>query len=358
MLSLLVLLMERVERNKSTKPKRDRDVGRKYKSGNEKKQVKAKTDKLISELPRLSKWFKGPPKEAHLEIVAEQPNCSTDNFSYDNVSEDVGDAAGDDVDEDDADTCNEQIATVYGGDSDNEVEIPRNVMIDIYPNDIGLWPEKIDEGLRCYWLEKGSADCRHSHENFENSAVTYKDRVRHCTKSLFTRKHTLTGETIDLTWLCYSKSSGKVYCFICKLLSPSESLFITGFNDWENSRAKIESHSRSDEHRQALTDCTIRKSISGRIDKNLVIQFEKECSYWRIVISRCVDVVKFLCERGLALRGKDEITGSVHNGNFLGIIELLSKYDIFMANHIENMQIKGRGIHLTFPIIFMRKLSK
>ena len=180
MLSLfLVLLMERMERNKGTKPERDRDVGQKYKSGNEKKQVKAKTDKLILELPRLSKWFKGHPKVAHLEIVAEQPSCIQIVFLTINVLEDVGDAAGDDVDEDDADMCNEHIATVDGGDSDNEVEIPPNVMIDIYANDIGLWPEKIDEGLRCYWLEKGSADCRHSHKIFENSAVTYKDRVRH-----------------------------------------------------------------------------------------------------------------------------------------------------------------------------------
>ena len=58
----LVFLMGRMERNKSTKPKHDWNLGRKYKSGNEKKREKAKTDKLISELPKLSKW--GPPKEA------------------------------------------------------------------------------------------------------------------------------------------------------------------------------------------------------------------------------------------------------------------------------------------------------
>ena len=61
-----------------------------------------------------------------------------------NVS-DVADVAGDDVDEVDADTSNEEITTVDGGDSDNEVEIPCKVMIQIYPNDIGLWPQKIDK---------------------------------------------------------------------------------------------------------------------------------------------------------------------------------------------------------------------
>ena len=52
--------------------------------------------------------------------------------------------------EDDADTSSEEIAIVDGN-SYNEVEIPREVMIDIYPNDIELWLEKIDGGFRCYW---------------------------------------------------------------------------------------------------------------------------------------------------------------------------------------------------------------
>ena len=50
----------------------------------------------------------------------------------------------------------------------------------------------------------------------------------------------------------------------------------------------------------------------------------------------------FLCERGLFLKGKDEITGTGHNGNFLGIIELLSRYDFFMANHIAKHANKGK----------------
>ena len=39
--------------------------------------------------------------------------------------------------------------------------------------------------------------------------------------------------------------------------------------------------------------------------------------------------------RGLALRKHGEIIDSFHNGNFLGIIELLSKNDLFLATHIE-----------------------
>ena len=51
----------------------------------------------------------------------------------------------------------------------------------------------------------------------------------------------------------------------------------------------------------------------------------------------------FLCERGLAIRGKDETIGSVHNGNFLGIVELLSLYDPFLKRHLDTYGNKGKG---------------
>ena len=43
----------------------------------------------------------------------------------------------------------------------------------------------------------------------------------------------------------------------------------------------------------------------------------------------------------MALRGHDEIIGSFHNGNFLGIIKLLSKYDPFLATPIEKYVNQG-----------------
>ena len=58
---------------------------------------------------------------------------------------------------------------------------------------------------------------------------------------------------------------------------------------------------------------------------------------------RVIDVLKFLCERGLALRGSDSKIGSIHNGNFLGIMELLSLYDPFLAEHIRKHGNRGRG---------------
>ena len=63
-------------------------------------------------------------------------------------------------------------------------------------------------------------------------------------------------------------------------------------------------------------------------------QHNAECSYWRVVLERVVEVIKFLAERGLPFRGQDEIIGSKSNGNYLGVLELISKFDPFLAAHM------------------------
>ena len=40
-----------------------------------------------------------------------------------------------------------------------------------------------------------------------------------------------------------------------------------------------------------------------------------------------IEIVLFLAERNLAFRGSNEIFGSPHNGNFLGVFGLLAKGD-------------------------------
>ena len=68
-------------------------------------------------------------------------------------------------------------------------------IIDIYSNDVGLWPCHISD-IGDYWLEQGSKNCRNIHSDFKNLGVKDKNRIRHCTASLFMRKHLLTGKNI------------------------------------------------------------------------------------------------------------------------------------------------------------------
>ena len=61
------------------------------------------------------------------------------------------------------------------------------------------------------------------------------------------------------------------------------------------------------------------------------------------VVRRVVAVVTFLAERGLPFRGHDEHIGSRHNGNFLGVLELIAEFDPFLAKHVEEFGNHGRG---------------
>uniref|UniRef100_A0A2S2QPK6 Zinc finger MYM-type protein 1 n=1 Tax=Sipha flava TaxID=143950 RepID=A0A2S2QPK6_9HEMI len=51
-----------------------------------------------------------------------------------------------------------------------------------------------------------------------------------------------------------------------------------------------------------------------------------------------------MAERGLPFRGDKEKFGSFNNGNFLGLLELLAKFDPFLASHIKEFGNKGSGV--------------
>ena len=61
------------------------------------------------------------------------------------------------------------------------------------------------------------------------------------------------------------------------------------------------------------------------------------------VLSKVVEVMNFLGERGLALCGDSHIIGNSDNGNFLGIMELIGKFDPFLADHIARFGNQGSG---------------
>ena len=80
------------------------------------------------------------------------------------------------------------------------------------------------------------------------------------------------------------------------------------------------------------------------MDHSYLVQIDKEKVYWIAVLKRVVTVVKFLCERGLPLRGGNEVFGSFQNGNFLGLLELLAQFDVFVADYNRRFGNFGRGV--------------
>ena len=76
-------------------------------------------------------------------------------------------------------------------------------------------------------------------------------------------------------------------------------------------------------------------------------QKESDRKYWRKVLARVLNVIKFPSSRGLAFCGSSELVGSPQNGNFLGILELLTGYDTFLAEHIQKKVNKSEG-HVSY----------
>ena len=61
------------------------------------------------------------------------------------------------------------------------------------------------------------------------------------------------------------------------------------------------------------------------------------------MLERVVTVIMFLAERGLAFRGGTELSFSSNTGNYLGCMELLTKFDPFLEEHICTSENAGKG---------------
>jgi hypothetical protein len=193
---------------------------------------------------------------------------------------------------------------------------------------IGLWPVKCTSAMIDFWSSKDTTDLQNtSGWDFSKSVryVTEKHsgRIikRSCTEQLFQRIHP-NGEIVKRTWLCYSPTTGRVYCFACRLLSTVEGqLTRDGFDDWKHAGREIQTHEKSSSHSNCVCSLVQRGRDTGRIDDELAQQINTTSIYWRNVLQRVVSVITFIAERRIAFRGDNEMVGSTGNGNFLGIIE-------------------------------------
>jgi hypothetical protein len=85
----------------------------------------------------------------------------------------------------------------------------------------------------------GPSVCQNSNVVLSNQPV-YTEleiqilKARHLTQAMFKLQSSY-GEAADREWLIYSPSQGKVYYFVWKLFSHTDSAFNTsGFNDWKH----------------------------------------------------------------------------------------------------------------------------
>ena len=59
---------------------------------------------------------------------------------------------------------------------------------------------------------------------------------------------------------------------------------------------------------------------------------------WKEILHRILHAILFLGEPGLAFRGDSNRLDDPNNGNFLGILELLSHYDLVLKQHLDRVR--------------------
>lgn len=214
--------------------------------------------------------------------------------------------------------------------------------------DIGKWPKDMSLFIN-FWIHEGSKNLQHDDENLlsQKSIVQIDEKKkikRRCTIKMFLRN--FKSGHVKRTWLCFSPSTGKIYCFYCKLFNAHTScnqFSDAGFSDWNNAHARIRDHEKSSLHIKTMYKFAKNSGINYSVNRELEKQMDNEKNYYRKLLKRVFSVVVFMAKRGLPFRGDNNIIGSPHNGNFLGLIELLAEYDEFLKNHLKNYGNCGSG---------------
>lgn len=154
---------------------------------------------------------------------------------------------------------------------------------------------------------------------------------------------TKSNQKIERFWLCYSPTNDAVYCEPCWLFADRRDPNFKSawceakINDWQGLTAKISLHENSKVHINACVNYSQRKNLHD-IESQMSILMDR----WQEILKRILDVIVTLARCNVALRGHRENYTVIdsQSGNFLNIIDLLSRYDPLLSSHLENKNSK------------------
>lgn len=157
---------------------------------------------------------------------------------------------------------------------------------------------------------------------------------------------TKTGQRYERFWLCYSPVLNGVYCEQCWLFADRQdphykNSWCTGkINDWQGLNRKLKDHETSQVH---LNASFAYSTLKNKLD--VKSKLAGNVNAWRDIIKRILDVIVTLSTCNLPFRGhRNESFKEVDStsGNFLNIIDLLSRYDPVLKSHLENENSKTK----------------
>ena len=137
------------------------------------------------------------------------------------------------------------------------------------------------------------------------------------------------------SWLEYSESKDRAYCFCCFLFRDRnkkeagyEAFVINGWNGW-NKKVRLKEHvgGVNSVHNQALKNCDDLLKREQHIDIAIYTQNEASKVAYFTRLNASIDVARVLLKQGLPFRGHDESKESYNKGNFLEFYEFLAEHD-------------------------------
>ena len=114
------------------------------------------------------------------------------------------------------------------------------------------------------------------------------------------------------------------------------------FDGWKHPET-VHQHEKCSGHFERIKVFKLWEMKNGLVDSQQLLLLQQKEHYWEAVIVRVIECVRYLAERGKAFRGDSHEIGNPHNGNYLGAMELLAKFDTFLADHIARYGNRGRG---------------
>lgn len=225
--------------------------------------------------------------------------------------------------------------------------------------DPGLWPLLITNKVR-------DEIVKFYPPNFEELLTIYPNMTkdlngRRFSKYVLYSKSKNDRETYPRDWLIWSPSQQSLHCYPCLLFHSihegGQSVlakrrgFRPSLQPWRKLYGRLPLHENSLTHKNCYIKWkTLEQAFKGRgeIGSMLQNQILSEIDNWKALLRRLLDVTLFLASRGLPFRGSSSELGQVNNGNFLGILELLGKYDEVTKCHLHKVKQlqsdnKGRG---------------
>jgi hypothetical protein len=152
-------------------------------------------------------------------------------------------------------------------------------------------------------------------------------------------------------WLICSKHKNRVHCYFCYMFpnQPSTStLSNKGICDCKHLGTWLKDHETSSAHgntQRQLLELQRRLHCEKTIDNFQQRQINAEKEHWRGVLKRNLACVQYLAEHNNAFRGTSSKVYTKNNGMFLGLIEMISKFDTLMAEHLRRISRKQISDH-------------